>query len=201
MSRKFELRRKIIHILFGIISILLLKYTTFDLIHVSLVLIIGIIVSFLSKVFKIPVISYFLKIFDRKKTKLPGQGSITFVFGIFLTMIFFGNNNILYAAIIILTLGDSFAAIIGVNLKKTKYLKKTLHPLSTEKLLEGTIVGIIIASLGSMLFVSIVEAIAASTIAMIIEGIEWKFNKDPIDDNILIPLAAASTIYLINILV
>ena len=198
MSIKFEIKRKFLHIILGLSLIILLKYQIISIIHLSIILIVGITTSIISKKYKIPIICHCLREFDRKTAKLPGQGVITFILGVFLLVIIFGNNNIVYASIMILTFGDSFAAIIGINLKKTKHLKRIKNPLSTEKVLEGTIVGIIFASLSSMIFVSIIEAVIASTVAMIIEGVEWKFNKKIIDDNVLIPLAAGFTIYFIR---
>ena len=40
--------------------------------------------------------------------------------------------------------------------------------------------------------------VSGPVVAMIIEGVEWKFNKKIIDDNVLIPLAAGFTIYFIR---
>jgi len=79
-------------------------------------------------------------------------------------------------------------------------LRKTRHPLKEERLLEGTFFGIIAATLGAMVFVSIVEALIASIVAMTVESIELELGKHPIDDNILIPLVAGLTILLTNLL-
>jgi len=202
MSR-LELRRKIMHIMTGILVILLLSTGFLNISILSVIIIIGVTLSFMSIRFRIPFVSWCLRKFGRQEEKPPGKGAITYLFSILILLVFFGRKDmdIVFASIIILALGDSFACIVGRSLKKTKHLRKTQHPLSTEKLIEGTIFGMIVASLGAMNFVSILEAVIASAVAMTVEGIEFRFQKQPVDDNVTIPLAAAFTIYLIRIIV
>ena len=195
-----ELPRKIFHILFGISIILLLKYNLIYISHVAWLLIIGVILSFIQKNNNLPGITWLIKTFDRDYEKLPGKGAITYLFSIFLLLLFVSDRQIIYASIIILALGDSFSSIIGCRLKKTKYLLKTKHPICHEKLLEGTIWGIVFASLGAAVFVSLLEAVATSIVAMTIEGLEIRFHKDPVDDNLLIPISAAVTMLLIQLI-
>jgi len=72
--------------------------------------------------------------------------------------------------------------------------------LNNKKFLEGTFVSIILAAITAALFVGLTEAIFASTFAMIAEGIELKFRKNTIDDNIIIPLVSSIVIYLLRIM-
>ena len=61
------------------------------------------------------------------------------------------------------------------------------------------IVGIIFASIGASLFIPLYEAIIAATIAMLLEATEIKMNNKILSDNILIPLAAGTTVLLLRI--
>lgn len=63
--------------------------------------------------------------------------------------------------------------------------------------MEETIVGAVLGALGAMIFISIPQAIIASGCAMILEAIEVRFNNDILDDNILTPLAAGTSLLLL----
>lgn len=197
---KKEFRRKLFHIFVCIIAIILLSKNIISLIYLVILLIFGIVISLISKKKKLPIISWFLKKFDREEDILPGQGSLALLLGIILLILIFNEKNVIYASIMILAMGDSFNALIGKQLKKTKHLRKTKHPFS-EKYIEGTIAGIIAATLGAMVFVSITEALIASVVAMIVESLELKLGRHLIDDNILIPLIAGGIIMAVRIIV
>jgi phosphoserine phosphatase/dolichol kinase len=84
-----------------------------------------------------------------------------------------------YTAIAILTLGDGTARFVG-----KKWGRHTI-PHNRVKKIEGTIAGIAVASVASIIFTSPLNAVTVSTICMIIETIPLPFN-----DNIMIPLTA-----------
>jgi len=200
MDYNLELRRKLVHILAGISAVVLLKNGLIDIRHISFILLIGIPLAFIHKKQKLPLVTQILNLVDRDE-KLPAKGAILFVFGVFLLLILFPHQpDIVYASIMILSLGDAFTSIIGLKLKETKYLRKTKHPMN-ERLLEGTVFGIVAATLGAMVFVSIIEAIVASVISMTLEGIELKLGRHPVDDNVMVPLVAAYSIILLRFLV
>jgi len=191
-----ELNRKIVHILFGVVAMYLISIGFLDIIDMLLLLVLGTVLSLISTKMKIPFISYCLKKFGRSSEKPPGKGAITFVLGIVVLMAVFDDKGIILASIAILTFGDSFGSLVGRRLKKTKYLRKTKNPFFRGKLLEGTLFGIVAGGLAATPFVSISEAFLAATVAMTVEGIELKLHKDPLDDNILIPIVSALTILL-----
>jgi len=196
----FEIRRKIFHIIGCLVFLLLIHFEIVGITQVSILLIVGVILSFISIKYRIPVVAWFLKMFDRPNIKLPGKGALSLTFGIFLLLVFIPDNNIIYASIMILAFGDAFNALIGTRLKKTKHLIKTKHPIQKERLLEGTLWGIIAATLASVMFVSVLEAVLASTVAMLIESLEIRYKKQIVDDNVLIPVAAALTIVAVRFL-
>ena len=66
-----------------------------------------------------------------------------------------------------------------------KKLGITHFPYNKAKKLEGTVAGIIVSTIGCLLFVAPYKAIIVSTISMIVESIPL-----PINDNLMIPLVA-----------
>ena len=137
-----ELKRKIAHILFGIIGLLLLTYNIFNSLILFIFLIIGIFASLLSMRFKIPVISFFLDNFERTKDKieLPGRGIIFAFAGAILALQLF-EKNIALASITILIFADPISHLFG------KYFGKTKSLLDNKKNIEGHITGALIRSI------------------------------------------------------
>ncbi len=197
---RLEFRRKLLHITSGILAVIALKYWGLGIFFFMLLLVVGLLVSVISSRHRLPLIGWFLDTFDRPGGPLPGWGSITYVISVILLLGFFGKGDITYASIMILALGDSVSSMVGMRLEKSTRLWKTRHPLSADKLLEGTLFGFVAASLGAMLFVSISEAVVASAVAMTVETIEFRVRKHPVDDNVLVPLSAALALFLFRML-
>jgi len=187
-----ELKRKILHILIGITTLLLLIYNIITPLIIFIILIIGIFLSFLSLKFKIPLISWFLDNFEREKDKtaLPGRGIIFAVTGSLLVLRLF-SENIALASIIILTLADPISYLVGKIFGKTKSL------LNPRKNIEGNIAGALISGLFAMFFVPFYLAFSASLTAMIFELLVIKIKNIQLDDNLIIPLAAGTAMFLI----
>jgi dolichol kinase len=78
-----------------------------------------------------------------------------------------------------------------------RYGKKK-HPYVGTKFVEGWIAGFIAGFIAAFVFVPWPEALAASFFAMLVEGIEIKIGAEEIDDNLLIPLVAASAIWAVR---
>lgn len=193
-----EIERKILHIILGLLVISLLLFEILNTKILFLILIIGVLLSMFSLKFNIPVIYWFLKRFERKEQlkKFPGKGMIFFVFGSLLALILFG-KDIAIASIIILTLGDSISHMTGSK-------GKVKHFLNKYKNLEGSIFGFFASFLGilSLIFVfnvniTILEGFFACLIGMIAEAIDVKIGFSKVDDNIIVPLAAGTVMYLI----
>lgn len=194
MSNGSELRRQAFHICVGLALLFLTKYGILNPIRIFLILIFGIILSLLSKRYKIPVVYWFLEKFERKEelTKFPGRGVIYLFAGVLLSLKLFP-PDIAYASIIILSLGDSISHLVGTRIGKVK------HPLSDVKLLEGTLVGTLFAFIGALFFVPLLEALLASIGAMTAEVVEFEMNKRVVDDNIIVPLVAGTIMLLVRI--
>jgi len=188
-----ELKRKILHILVGTGAIFLLIYNILTPQIIFIFLITGLFLSLLSLKFRIPLISSFLDNFERKKDKnrLPGRGIIFAVAGSLLVLQLF-ERNIALASIIILTFADSISYLVGKSLGKTKSF------IDKRKKIEGHIAGFIVSAIFAMFFVRPILAIAGSLVAMLFESIIIKVQKIELDDNLIIPLAAGTAMFLIT---
>jgi len=191
-----ELKRKIFHILIGIIGIFLLIYNLITPFQIFIILIIGIFISLLSLKIKIPLISYFLNHFEREKDmkELPGRAVIFGVAGSLLVLKLFP-KNIALASITILIFADPLSHIIGRVFGKTKSF------LDNKKNIEGHLSGFIISSLLAMFFVPFCLAIPGALIAMLFESLVIEIQKIKLDDNLIIPLVAGTTMYLIRLII
>ena len=184
-----EFRRKILHMAVGIGIVTLIHFKIIESFELFLTLCFGIVLSFLCKHYKVPVIEWFLDKFERKHT-YPGKGAITFFVGSILALQLFP-KEIALAAILILALGDGISTLIGPLGKRKTFL-------SEEKLMEGTLAGIILGTLGAMAFVPLQEAFLGATLAMSLEATEIKLNNKVLSDNILVPLVAGTTMLLLR---
>jgi len=190
---RFEIRRQAFHICLGLIIVVLLTHNILNSLILFIILIAGILISILSKKFKIPVIYSFLKIFERKDTlkTFPGKGTISFLIGCLLVLQLF-ERDIALASIMILTFGDSVSHLFGWHMGRKK------HPLNCLKSIEGNIAGAITGFIGAIFFISPLPALLASFGAMTAEAVELKMNNKIVDDNIIVPLVAGTIIFLIR---
>ncbi len=111
---------------------------------------------------------------------------IYFATGIAVTLLVFP-PPINYAAIAVFTIGDVSATIFG------KELGRHTIPYNKGKRVEGTLFGMLFASLGAYLFtLSPVKAVVGAAVGLIVESL-----PSPINDNITIPLLAGLTLLLL----
>jgi len=190
-----ELYRKSIHIIMGLIIILSYYLDIIGPLTLFLAIIVGILLSLISKHANIPFISLFLDQFERKdqRYKFPGRGMIfLFIGSLFVIKLF--DKDIALASIAILTFGDSISHIVG---EKYGEIKNIFNGRS-KKLFEGTLAGIFAGALAALPFLPWEEAFLASLCAMIAEVIQIDLNQNTLDDNIIVPLVAGTTIYLVR---
>jgi len=178
-----EVRRQAFHIGLGLLSIFAITSELVDWKFFLILLIVGIPISIISKKRELPAIAWLLKYFDRKNEIIPGKGALFFIAGVMLALVLF-EKDIALAAIMILTLGDSISHLFG------RFFGKVKHPWNQYKLIEGTLLGFVAGAVGAAAFVPWNQALLASAVAMIVEGIELRFRNHSVDDNILIPLVA-----------
>ena len=195
MLTKKELLRKSLHIVIGIILLFAYYFELIRPLTIFFFLIVGILASLLCKRTYLPFFTPFLNLFEREHIRktFPGKGMIFFFVGTLLVMQLFP-KDIALASIAILTFGDSISHIIG---EKYGEIKNIFNGKS-KKLFEGTLAGIFAGFLAALFFVAWEEAFLASLCAMIAEVIQIDLNQNTLDDNIIVPLVAGTTIYLLR---
>jgi len=196
MLTKAEACRKFLHILIGVITLALIYYQILSSFALFLLIILGILASILSKRIWLPGFSFFLNHLEREEVKktFPGKGLIFFFMGVLLSIKLF-EPDIAYAAIMILTFGDSVSHLVGSGIGRLK----NIFNGKSRKLFEGTLAGIIAGFCGAIFFVSPTEAFLASFAAMVAEVIQIDFNRNTLDDNLVVPLIAGTVIVLMRI--
>jgi len=185
-----ELRRRLLHIALG--PVLVWGMYTGWLTEWLLfwILAAGIVLSFLVRNWRLPVIGWFLDHFDRHSEDFPGRGAITYFIGSLLALQLFP-QDIAFAAILILAFGDGISGLIGpFGRLKTQ--------LSAIKLFEGTLAGVAAGAAAASFFISPIEAGIAATAAMTFEAMEIRLNQKILDDNVIVPLAAGTAIMLLR---
>ncbi|MBI5797794.1 hypothetical protein HZA98_02735 [Candidatus Woesearchaeota archaeon] len=184
MISPLEWRRQSLHLMYGIAMIALLYFHILTLPYLIIILVIGFILSRLSIHYRIPVVAWVLDHFERESNRktFPGKGPIFFTLGAIVVVYLFPLKTAM-AAIAILTIGDAVSHIFGKLLSKRtyKYLKSV----------EGTVFGIVFSFFAALLFVNVTAAFFGSMLAMLIETLPLS-----IDDNLLIPIIAATIISL-----
>jgi len=190
----FEIKRKIFHIIMGIVIAILIKYGILTPISTLIVLALGIIISTIQRYKSLPIITWFLKNFDRKEHEnIPGRGVI-FIFAATLILMLLFSSDIVIASLMVWAFGDSIAALIGKHYGKYKFL------FNNKKHLEGTLAGIIFGTIAAAPFVGSIHALIAAALAMIIEVVEIKILGHDIDDNMLVPIVCAIILYILSII-
>lgn len=185
---KLELKRAFFHV-FICASIILISMQTRIVWPLFYLLVLGLLISVISKNYKIPVISWFLKNFEKKEyqKKFPGKGVLFLIAGCLLVLKLF-SNEIAFASIAILAIGDPASHLVAGSFKGKIFKKKSLS---------GLLLSIILSSTIAALFVPFGYAFIAAVCALAAEVLIIKLGEDPVDDNILIPLVAGTILYLL----
>jgi len=103
---------------------------------------------------------------------------IFFALGIILSLVLFPVPEN-YAAIAILTLGDSSATLFG------KKFGRTIFSFNKGKKVEGSVFGFLSAFIGALIFVNPMKALVGAFIGMLIEVL-----PSPINDNLTVPIGS-----------
>lgn len=191
----FEIKRKMMHVIVGVVIVLLIYYEVLEFWMALVVFLAGILISIISARNSIPVIRFFLLRYDRPEhSNTPGLGVISIFSSVSVLLLLLEagllSKGIVLASLMIWVFGDSSAAVVG------KIYGKKKHPFN-DKHIEGTIAGIIGGTIGALFFVPLYAAFSAAFVTMIIESLEIKILKHPIDDNIFVPLIAAGVLFLV----
>lgn len=192
MFKTLEFRRQIFHIMLGVVLIKLLKDNIInkEIIFLSL-LFGGVLIYFYKKNYHVPLVYRILHLFEREKhlIEFPGRGVFFYLLGVFLVLLLFP-QEIAIASVAILAFGDAVTNIIGRNFGNVRILFKP------KKSVEGTLGGIIAGMCGAIFFTSLhpIALLVASSLAMLAEIPHFKIFNFPLDDNLIIPLTAGTTL-------
>jgi len=188
-----EIGRKILHIMIGSAALLLIVYNIITPLIIFILLAISILLSLLSLYYELPIVNFFLSNFERNRDKhqIPGKGFLFAAAGTLLALQLF-DRDIALASMIILIFADPISYLVG------KYFGKTKSLLDRRKNIEGNIAGFLVSSILALFFVDPVLAISGSLIAMLFESLVIEIQKIELDDNLIIPLAAGTTMFLIR---
>jgi dolichol kinase len=189
-----KIKRILFHLIMGSI-ILCLSVNFYNRVRLILfiVLALGMLLSLLSLRFRLPFVYFMLKQFEKPKyiRKFPGKGALFFVAGCLLVLKLF-SKTMAFSSIAILAFADPLASLSGLLFGRMGFKK----PFNTLKKIEGTLVGIAVGFFVAAFFVPLIEAILASVAAMLAEALTLRLGGDDVDDNIIVPFAAAMAIYL-----
>ncbi len=173
-----EIRRKFLHIFLGIIFFCLLIFFPKNIVLLFILVILfgGLISAYLYTKYDLPILKWVSTTLDRP-SKFPFRGGIMFLIGCFAAVLFFSS---FYAAlsILILSVGDGIAAIVGHYLGKHKIVKN--------KTLEGTTAFFVTTFIVLIFFLPTFKAFFVALIVALIELTTPQY----IDDNIAIPLVS-----------
>ena len=191
---ELEFRRQSFHFACGFLCVFLHWAGVLRLRFIAVILILGLLVSIFSQYKKIPFLSQALALFDRPRDQnFPGRGAFYFCAGVFLTFALWQKEhiNIAYSAILILAVGDSLNHLFA-----SKVTRFSL-PWNRRKNVVGIVTGIVMGTLAAQFFVPLFPAFIASSLAIAAETIPWRVGRFYLDDNILVPLVAGGTLWLL----
>ncbi|UCD20751.1 MAG: hypothetical protein JSW08_03180 [archaeon] len=187
-----QVLRQVLHMIIGaaVIVGLLLVPRPLSLIILFGIFLIAVLLSLLSRKWKIPGVNYFLSTIGKEdEKKFPGKGFIFFLAGCLIAVKLFP-IDIALAAIVVLTFGDSIA-----NLTRKLLVRKSKRLFKNFK---GSIVGLVVSFFVALLFVPVAYAGVAAVIGMLSESVAIKLGEGEADDNLIIPLAAGTALYVLR---
>ncbi|MCD6479040.1 MAG: hypothetical protein J7L44_04110 [Candidatus Diapherotrites archaeon] len=180
--------RKIVHIAFGTIILLVAYYLgALALLELSvLCLLFGVPIALLIKAgVEFPALSLAVELFGRESERIPGEGTFMFFLGSAITSLialFAAKETIAYLALLPVVFGDGLATIIGLRFGR--------HKIVSGKSVEGTLAFIFASSLALFIFTgSLVVSVAVSVPAALAE----LFSDE---DNLIVPVFSALVLYI-----
>lgn len=192
LTYKEEIFRKLIHLFDSIIPLSLFFFQKDFILN----LLIPITFIFISLDFLRHQISYLNKIYlyffssvtrNIEKDNNILTGASYYLLGCSIVFLLFDNNNLIIASLLIMTISDSFAAIIGIKYGKTKiYHNSSLEGSFAFFLCTLVILNILIPSLNTL------NIIIIGILVTIVELI----STHKVNDNLTIPISSAILIYL-----
>ena len=181
-----ETERQVVHLVLGTLlaSVILLLGKFYSLVLLGTLIVAGIFISeLLHKGIRVEPFHWFVRRMEREKVR-PGQGTLTFVLGPFIALVFF-EPNIVFLSVLILAFADSFSTIVGKGIGTIKvYNGKTL---------EGFLGGFLASLFVVLPYLNAYVAVTVCLVASLTELLS------PVDDNIVIPPLSSLIIYMMTL--
>ncbi len=184
-NARFESARQWFHILFGgvLLAGSLALGPTNTKAGYFLALLLGLVILHVKlRNHRLPVIDYVLERFERKTAMFPGQGALMYFAGA-LFVLAYAPFEFALSVIAIVAFGDGFATLVGMH-------GKWPLPWNPRKKTEGLLAFIFSAAAISSLVLPLGHAVAYSVILGFLETVDG-----PVDDNLLLPVAATILYY------
>jgi len=181
-----ETERQIFHLVLGTLlaSVILLLGKFYSLALFGTLIVAGVFLSeLLHKGIRVQPFHWFVRRLEREKVK-PGQGTLTFVLGSFIALVFF-EPSIVFLSVLILAFADSFSTLVGRGIGVIK--------IYNGKTLEGFLGGFLASLFVVLPYLNAYVAIAVCLVASLTELLS------PVDDNIVIPPLSSLIIYMMTL--
>jgi dolichol kinase len=186
---RLELIRKLVHVLGGIFIVLLFQAGILTVPLAGLIILLMAAVVLYNFRAERELLTKLLSL-NRADMRVPGLDILAYFLGCWLVLAIFP-RNIAFAAILVLAFGDAVAHLVSKSFGATQtFVTRTTY-------LEGTIAAIVAATLAAWVYVPFIPALLASAVAMIVEAGELRIRDHYVDDNLVIPLVAGATLWVI----
>lgn len=191
-SQDVNIRRKLVHLFYGLILVFLLDYQLVSDKQFFYWLVFSFLVVILSPILP-DAFRKIINYFEREKSKkFLALGPFLFTLSSFLSWFIF-SKNIAIASIINLAVGDSVNALAGSFWRAGKKTGKE----KSKKRIGAALAAAFAALLINSQYLSFGQAAAGSLATLLFEFSEPKINGKRVDDNFLIPLVAGLTMTLL----
>jgi dolichol kinase len=188
---RLELIRKLVHVLGGIFIVLLFQAGILTVPLAGLIILLMAAVVLYNFRAERELLTKLLSL-NRADMRVPGLDILAYLLGCWLVLAIFP-RNIAFAAILVLAFGDAVAHLVSKSFGATQtFVTRTTY-------LEGTIAAIVAATLAAWVYVPFIAALLASAVAMIVEAGELRIRDHYVDDNLVIPLVAGATLWVIQL--
>ncbi len=171
-----EIKRHIFHIVFGTILGLLFYFGIMNKMQFVILLALSGVLFLIYKYYKLPILHQIMMALEREHNmhKFPGIGAFYYMLGCTIAVWLY-SPDIATASIFIVAWGDGVAGLLRA------YSTKRIKTWSS------TIFAIAVSIIAAQFFVTLIHAIIASVITMIVERFDIK-----LDDNLYIPILSGA---------
>lgn len=190
----FELKRKVAHLIFGIITVILIKAGFGTIGRLTILIPLTFAIIKLIKADYFPVLSRAFRHLERPDDleSNPGRSVIAFLVSLWLLLFFFPQPIVL-ASVMIWSVGDSVGHLFGASFGSIP------SGIDRRKNIEGVIIAFLFSVLAAHIFVPRPLAIFGSGIGIFVELLPHEILGRKIPDNFTMPLASAVAMAVVSL--